>query len=70
MRASIYLIRNVWANACNCARTSPDAEIQPDKTKSPASFLAGLGYRIFRFFIVATALTPDELQRFHYQGEQ
>jgi hypothetical protein len=27
--------------------------------ESPANFFAGLGYRIFRFFIVATALTPD-----------
>jgi hypothetical protein len=36
--------------------------------KSPAGSLPG-GYRIFRFFIVATALTPDALQRLHYQGE-
>src|SRR3990172_10580208 len=28
------------------------------------------GYRIFRLFIVATALTPDELQRWHGRAPQ
>jgi hypothetical protein len=36
--------------------------------KSPAGFPAGLGYRIFRFFIVATALTPDNYNGADYAG--
>jgi len=40
------------------------------KGKARQLALSGFGYRIFRFFIVATALTPDELlQRGGLSGE-
>jgi hypothetical protein len=43
-------------------------DVKSGRSNEKPSAKAGLGYRIFRFFIVATALTPDELQRLEYYG--
>jgi hypothetical protein len=79
LQASIHLIRDARAIACGGSRAMSDfysfnlemlSEIEKAQQVSP------LGFRIqiqpFGFiFIVATALTPDELlQRFHYHGER
>lgn len=76
MSAFIHLIRDTRAMAYGCARAMfgfcgfNQKEFQ--ERESPVGSPLGFRIQIRPFgliFIVATALTPDELQRLHYHGE-
>ena len=73
--AFILLIRDSWTLVRHCLRDVWLFRLYPEKLseieKAQQVRCWAFGYRIFRFFIVATALTPDELlQRLHYYGER